>query len=309
MSKIELVNELHQSARKNFIRRSTVMTGIHDTLQADLVEMQPYKSKNKNMRYILTVINIFSKKAYAKPLKNKTANEVTQAMKSILDSLNHPIRHLHVDEGKEFYNSSMKKMLKDRNINLYSTYSTKKAAIVERFQRTLKSKMWKIFSYRGSYKWIDILDKLISDYNCTKHKTIKMKPNDVNIQNQQKLLDTVYNRKHVVSANTKPKFKIGDFVRLSKYKHVFEKGYTANYTTEVFQINDVRNTNPITYKLIDLEGDEILGSVYSEEMKKTNCPDIYLVERIIERKNNKVFVKWLGFDSNHNSWIDKDSIL
>lgn len=307
MSKLELVNELHRQARRNFVRRKTQMMGIEDTLQADLVEMIPYASKNKNMKYILTVINIFSKKAYARALKNKTALEVTRAMTSILNSMNHPIQKLHVDEGKEFYNTPMKKLLQQRNINIYSTFTTKKAAIVERFNRTLKNKMWKQFSLRGSYKWIDILQSLVSDYNQTKHRTIKMKPDDVTRNDENFLLNTVY--KPIETIPSKAKFKIGDFVRISKYKHVFSKGYTPNWTTEIFKIRKVQKTSPITYLLIDLLGNFINGSFYTEELQLTKCPDLYLVEKILRRKGDKLYVKWLGLDNKNNSWIDKSKIL
>lgn len=107
MSKWALVNELHRQARQNFARRETTMRGIDDTLQADLVEMIPYAPQNNNMKYILTVINIFSKKAYARAVKNKSAPEVTKAMISVLDSLGHSIKYLHVENGKEFYNKLM----------------------------------------------------------------------------------------------------------------------------------------------------------------------------------------------------------
>lgn len=137
MSKLQLVNELHRGARKNFVRRQTEMRGIKDTLQADLVDMQPYASKNKKMKYI-TVINIFSKKAYARAIKSKKAQEVTDAMTSVLNSIKHPIKKLHVDFGKEFYNKQMAEMLKKRGVELYSTYSVKKGAIIERFNRTKK---------------------------------------------------------------------------------------------------------------------------------------------------------------------------
>lgn len=306
MSKIDLVNELHRDARRNFTRRHTTMVGIEDTLQVDLVEMIPYASKNKNMKYISTVINIFSKKAFARALKNKTGTEVTQAMKSILDSMNHPIRNIHADMGNEFYNTTMKKMLKEREINLYSTFTTKKAAIVERFNRTLKNKMWKQFSLRGSYKWIDILESLIDDYNNTKHRTIKMKPNEVNEGNERYLLHTVYNYS---TMKRRPKFKLGDMVRISKYKHIFEKGYTPNWTTEIFKINRIQNTDPITYLLVDLKGNEIKGTVYQEELQLVQHPNVYLVEKFIRTKGNKVYVKWLGFDNSHNSWVDKNDVL
>lgn len=308
MSKLELVNELHRQARKNFKRRSTQMRGIYDTIQADLVEMGPYATKNGGMKYILTVINIFSKKAYAHALKNKSAKEVTQAMKTVLNSMNHPITNLHVDMGTEFYNKLMKKMLQRRNINMYSTYSVQKAAIVERFNRTLKNKMWKQFSLRGSYKWIDILESLIADYNNTRHRTIKMKPNDVNEDNESELLDDIYNRS-VIEINRKSKFKVGDLVRLSKYKHVFEKGYTPNWTTEIFKIKVIQKTKPITYLLVDLNGQDIKGSVYAEELQLSKFPDLYLIEKIIRKKDDKLFVKWLGFDNTHNSWIDENNLL
>lgn len=282
------------------------MVGINDTLQADLVEMIPYASKNKKMKYILTVINIFSKKAYARALKTKSAEEVTKAMKSVLDSLNHPIKNLHVDMGKEFYNKKMKLLLNERKINLYSTFSTMKAAIVERFNRTLKNKMWKEFSFTGSYKWINMLQSLISDYNNTKHRTINMRPNEVNEKNEKRLLATVYRK---ITTKLKNKFKIGDMVRISKYKHVFEKGYTPNWTTEIFKIHRIQLTNPITYSLIDLNGHKINGSVYTQELQLVKHPSLYLVEKIIRKKGRKVFVKWLGFDNTYNSWVDEDDVL
>lgn len=223
--------------------------------------------------------------------------------------MRHPIHNLHVDNGKEFYNASMKSMLRERNINMYSTFTTKKAAIVERFNRTLKSKMWKQFSYRHSYKWIDILQELVDDYNNTKHRTIKIKPNEVNKENERYLLRTIYNSDTIWSQKKRTKFKLGDLVRMSKYKHVFSKGYTPNWTTEIFKINGIQYTKPITYLLIDLDGNEIQGTVYQQELQLAKNSKLYLVEKIIRKKGNKVYVKWLGFDNSHNSWIDKKDVL
>lgn len=305
--KRQIVDELHRTARRNYKQRKTNMRGIHDTLQADLIEMKPYAKVNRNKKYILTVINIFSKKAYARALKNKTGKEVTIAMESILNSLGYSIKKIHVDNGKEFYNNHMKNMLEEREIQLYSTYTTKKAAIVERFNRTLKNKIWKAFSYNKNRKWFDILEDLIISYNNTKHRTIKMKPNDVNIHNEQYLLNTVYNYKWIIKE--KPKFKIGDYVRMSKYKHLFEKGYTPNWTTEIFRIFKIMYTNPITYRLTDYYNDEIKGTYYTEELQLVKYPNLYLIEKIIRKKGNKVYIKWLGFNSTHNIWIDKNNII
>lgn len=289
MSKLELVNELHRQARRNFERRSTIMRGINVTLQADLVEMIPYAKQNNGSKYILTVINIFSKKGYARSLKNKTGKEVTKAMESILNYLGHPIKNLHVDNGKEFYNSTMKTMLKKRNINMYSTFSTKKAAIVERFNRTLKNKMWKKFSFNGSHKWVNILQSLIDEYNQSVHRTIKMKPNDVTHDDEEHLLNTVYRLNARVPSHTKikAKFKIGDHVRISKYKHIFSKGFTPNWTTEIFKIRRVQHTFPITYLLVDSRENDIQGSFYNEELLLVKNPNLFLVERIIKKKATK----------------------
>lgn len=169
MSKQQLVREIHHDARKNFERRKYSMRGIADTLQADLIEMQQFKRENRGYRYILIVIDVFSKRAYAEPLKDKTANEVTKAMGSIFDKVGQPIQNLHTDDGKEFFNSTMKQLLaRYDDINHYSTYSVKKASIVERLIRTIKRKLYMQFNLRGSYKWYDILQKVIQTYNNTR---------------------------------------------------------------------------------------------------------------------------------------------
>lgn len=138
-----------------------------------------------------------------------------------------------------------------------------------------------------------------------------MKPNDVNIHNEQDLLNTVYNHKYdniISQKNKKIKFKNGDLVRLSKYKNVFEKGYTPNWTTEIFKIKKIQYTQPITYRLIDLNETEIYGTVYAEELQLAKQSDFYLVEKIIKKRADKLYVKWLGFDDSHNSWIDKNNV-
>lgn len=164
-----------------------------------------------------------------------------------------------------------------------------------------------------------------------RHRTIRMKPNEVNYENEQHLRDTVYNYQRLVPSLSTPvstitldngshrqqklqrrraKFKNGDYVRLSKYRTVFEKGYTPNWTTEVFRIRKVQyNTDPITYLLDDYQNCEIKGSVYAEELQLAKQPDVYLVEKIIRRRNGRAYVKWLGFGPEHNSWTREENII
>lgn len=172
MSKLQVVREIHRPARINFQRRKYAMYGIGDSLQADLIEMQPYKQENRRHRYILIVIDIFSKMAYAEPLLNKTAIETTKAMERIIRKVisqhHHRINHLQTDDGKEFYNSSMKAMLEKYGINHYSTFSRMKASIVERLIRTIKHHLYMQFSLQGNYKWLKILPEIIANYNNTR---------------------------------------------------------------------------------------------------------------------------------------------
>ena len=305
MSKLQVVKELHRDARKNFRRRHVVMRGIAETIQADLIDMPT----DRNMKYCLTVIDIFSKMAYVRPLKTKTGEEVTKAMKSVLHSVGRPVKNLCVDMGKEFYNTHMTKLLDQYKVNRYSTFSTMKASIVERFNRTIKRKIYEQFSLRGSYKWVDIIQQLVDEYNDGRHRTIKMAPEDVNSDNEQQLLDTVYNYKEEIPYIHKNKFKVGDHVRISKYKNVFEKGYLPNWTTEIFTVSKIQNTDPTTYLLVDCGGDEIKGGFYAEEMQLVKYPDIYLVDKILRRKKDQVYVKWLGFGNQYNSWINANAVL
>lgn len=167
MSKLQVVNEIHRYARKNFQRRKFTMYGIGDTLQADLIEMQPYKRENRGHRYILIAIDVFSKMAYAEPLMDKTGTETTKAMDRIIRKVDRRIGNLQTDDGKEFYNSTMKRLLEKYNINHYSTFSYMKASIVERLIRTIKHRLYMEFSLHGSYKWLEILPQVIDSYNDT----------------------------------------------------------------------------------------------------------------------------------------------
>lgn len=296
-----VVKELHKPARRNYLRRHVDVRGLDETWQADLVDMQNYT--DKGYHYILTIIDNFSKYAWAVPVKKKDAHDVTAAMKSVLEQGRVP-KHLHVDRGTEFYNKNFKNLMKRYGIKMYSTYSNMKASICERFNRTLKEKMWMRFSLQGNYKWFDILNDLVATYNDTKHRTIRMKPKDVSSLNEKALLRRIYTNFRIKTH--KQKFKIGEKVRISKFKHVFEKGYTPNWTTEIFTINKIRNTVPVTtYELKDYQNQPIAGTFYEQELQKVAYPDVYLVEKVIKKRGNKLLVKWLGFDDSHNSWIDE----
>jgi len=304
--KRQLVDELHAPARRNFPRRRVIVCGYDDLWQADMVEMRPYSRFNGGYHYILTVIDVLSKHAWAVPLKTKSGDETAKAIAKIIRDDERCPKNLQTDKGKEFYNANVQKLLKKHNINHYSTYSIMKASVVERFNRTLKNDMWKQFTHNGNYRWLDSLQRLVSEYNARKHRTIGMRPVDVTPAIADKLLTTVYSRVKIAAP---ARFKVGDSVRVSKFKTIFEKGYTPNWSTEVFRIVKVQQTNPMTYLLEDSRGKPVAGGFYEYELHRVANPDVYLVEKVLRKRGNEVYVKWLGFDNSHNSWIHKDNVL
>jgi len=304
-TKRQLVNEIHKPARINFKRRKVIIKSLKDLFQADLVEMIPYSKINNGYKYILIVINCFSKFVWAFPLKTKTGKEVSENMEKVFKQ--QTPHNLQTDMGGEFFNQNFEKLTKKYKVNHYSVFSEKKASIVERVNRTLKNWMWKEFNIQGNYKWLTLLPQIVYSYNNTKHRTIKMKPVDVNNKNENLLLQTIYNNIKISDLDTK--YKIGDYVRISKVRGVFDKKYNPNWSPEVFMIRKVQLTNPTTFLLKDMQNENIEGAFYKEQLQKTHHHDIYLVEKVLKRRKNKVFVKWLGFSDKHNSWINKSNIV
>ena len=207
------------------------------------------------------------------------------------------------EEGKEFYNVGVKNLLKDHDVNYFSTKSEKKAAIVERFNRTLKTMMWKYFYSKGTCAWIDVLDDFVGNYNNAKHGTILIVPKDVNKTNENAVWITLYGSDF--GELPLPKFRVGDTVRVSQCKSVFGKGYEANFTEEIFKVSKVFRDRPTVYELEDHEGEPIIGKFYEEELSPVDRAqrggDVYRIEKILRKKNGMALVKWLGYDS--RSWV------
>ena len=183
---------------------------------------------------------------------------------------------------------------------MYSTNNEGKSVAAERFIRTLKSKIYKHLTSISKNVYIDKLNYIVDKYNSTYYNTIKMKPTDVK--------DNTYINTDTEINNKDPKFKVGDHVRISKYKNIFAKGYTPNWSKEVYVIKKVENTVPWTYVINDLNCEEFIGTFYEKELQKTN-QDEFRIEKVIKRKGDKISVKWKGYDNSFNSWIDKASLV
>ena len=216
----QLAEELHKPIIKKFEKRK-VYAGFKDNIWGvDLADMQLLSRYNKGIRFLLCVIDIFSKYACVAPLKDKKGISIVTAFQSILKQSNRKPNKIWVDKGSEFYNASFKKWLQDNDIVMYSTNNEGKSVIAERFIRTLKSKIYKHMTSISKNVYIDKLNDIVDKYNNTYHITIKMKPIDVK--------DNTYINTDKEINNKDPKFRVGDRVRVSKYKETFAKGYTPN---------------------------------------------------------------------------------
>uniref|UniRef100_A0A1I7XN16 Integrase catalytic domain-containing protein n=1 Tax=Heterorhabditis bacteriophora TaxID=37862 RepID=A0A1I7XN16_HETBA len=307
------VYTLHKPARKNYPSQRVYFNRIDEQWQADLVEMQMYADENDGFRYLLTIIDCFSKYAWVVPIKKKTSSLTQDAFKSIFSQGRKPTK-IQTDNGKEFYNKEMQVFFKSLDIHHFSTYSDKKASIVERFNRTLKEKMWKIFTHNGNHKWIDILDDLLQGYNNRYHTSIKMTPEEANVvyQNLFPSKDLEDHREDQQRSTTK--FKVGDTVRITKYKSIFAKGYLPNWSTEQFKISDVHHGKVVMYSLKDLADEEIKGKFYEQELTLfNNISEEYKVEEVLKHRTRngkkEMFVKWYGYPDKFNSWIAASDII
>lgn len=259
---------LHKPIRRSFKRNATVVSGIDAQWQADLVDMQPWRTENRGYAYLLTCIDIFSKFAWVRPLKTKMGDEVAEALMSIIEDGKRSPHALQTDKGKEFFNSSVKRVLKHYRIVHFATENETKAAVVERFNRTLKSRMWRYFTEQDNNKYINVLQELVRGYNASQHRTIGMAPCDVKPEHEKALWQRMYGGDKASTSAEAFKFKEGDHVRLSKFKWHFDKGYLPNWTDEIFIVCKRIMSKPRRlYKLKDVEGEVINGNFYEDELQ------------------------------------------
>ena len=307
--KDQLAVELHRPVKRKFKRRRVIANGVDDIWSADLVDMQWNSRENKGYKYLLNVIDVFSKYAWSLPIKDKTGKTITDTFQKLSKTSGRKPKMLWVDQGTEFYNRVFRSWLKDRDIEMYSVHNEGKAVVVERFNRTLKEWMWKYFSANNTHKYIDIIDTLVSLYNAKYHSSVKMKPKEASLKkNEARVYKNLYGDV-IEPPETTSNFEVGDSVRISKKKAMFEKGYTPRWTEEIFKVYEVQMTNPVTYKLEDLNGEKIDGSFYEAELQKTT-QDVFRIEKILrkDKKNGMALVKWRGYSSKFNSWVPLDSL-
>lgn len=305
---------LHKPLRKTFPRNKTISWGIDYLWQADLVDLESLAKYNQKFTYLLTVIDVLSKYAWVVPLKNKKSATVLQAFQTIFKEGRKPSK-LNTDMGGEFESRVLTDFFKKNNIIFYTAKGEKKAAVVERFNKTLKSRMWRYFTHKNTLCYTKVLKNLVHSYNRSHHKSIGMRPIDVNEDNEAEVRERLYGDDLKKRPTPDYKYEVGDTVRISKLKQVFEKGYLPNWTEEVFTISSRIPRRPPVYRVKDSNGEVILGTFYEQELQKVRVDkdQLYIIEKVLERKKrdgiNQVLVKWKGYPKSMNSWIPASSLV
>lgn len=301
---------LHKPIRKKFLTNRVIVHSIDQQWQADLVDLTTLREHNDGFRYVLTCIDILSKYAWAIPLTAKRGEDIVKAFQTIF--MSRKPKSLQTDQGREFKNTKFQELLKKEGVRFFTTYNSTKASVVERFNRTLKSKMWKYFTNNHTYRYLNVLNKLVQSYNHTYHSSIKRAPVEVNSGNEKDVWITLYG--DLKNAKKKPcVFKVGDTVRVSKHKLTFEKGYEANWSEELFVITECVRRNPPVYRIKDLMDEPIQGTFYAQELQKVSPRETFTIEKIFKKRMRRgrleYFVKYKGYPEKFNQWISTTDLF
>lgn len=264
---------LHRHFNTRFRRRKVLARGIGYQFQADLIDYAPLKRDNGGTTFLLSVIDVFSRYAMLVPLKNKRGETVRDGLGRIFDHMGAPIK-LQTDKGKEFYNTHVRDLLREKKVHHFSTEQDVKAQIVERFNRTVREIIKRYMTHVRSLRYIDVIPDFLTRYNNRPHSAIyPYSPASVTKRNEKTVHELQYGE-YLRERKKHHKYSIGDHVRISQYRGTFRKSYRdKNFTEEIFIVADKLFTNPPMYRVKDLEGELIEGSFYESELQRVVPPD------------------------------------
>lgn len=305
---------LHKPTVHKIRTRKTYVARIDQQWQIDLADMQKLAKHNDGYKYIMTCIDVLSKYAWAVPVKSKSSRDMLDAMQRLFkEAAPRVCERLQSDKGNEFMNREVQRLLNTSNIAHFITQSTKKASIVERFNRTLKSRLWTYFTAHRTQRYVDVLPKFMQGYNQSYHRSIKMCPADVTHANELQVWQNLFgNGDTLPTRGVQP----GEMVRITKWKDTFDKGYQQNWTDEHFLVDTQvpGSNNEFVYKLHDYAGEPIEGTFYAKEIQPIKYNGYYVESVLKERKNKytgekEFFVKWKGWGPEFNCWLSQEQVL
>lgn len=311
----------HKPLKRKFTRARVVVPRKFYQFDADTISMTRYDKNNMGFKYILIIVDILSRFAWTHPLKSLTGKEMVVALKTVLSK--NP-ENMRTDGGSEFINVQVSRYLRSQNIDNFQTLNEAKANYVERIIKTIKTKLVKYMHHNETFEWVDVLPKIIHNYNNTYHRSIKMTPSQALTIDNPTLWQMQYGPKpkpltKITSKPPKDKspytFKMGDKVKLSFIRSKFDRAYDQKWTDEVFSITERTNKQNIPqYSVKDWSNDPVRGTFYEAELQNVTVnEDVeYKIEKVLKyrmhRGQRQAFIKWSGWHRKFNSWIDANTI-
>lgn len=294
---------LHRQIRHRFSRRKTTSAGPKFSVQADLCDYSAYAKDNDGVKFLLTMVDVYTRMLYVEPLKNKSGLEVAKAMGKIFSENKLEPVYLHTDMGKEFYNNHVKELLSRIGCRHYSP-SQLKCAMVERMNRTLKTRLEKYMYHNSTRRYVAVLQDFANGINHSINRSIKMRPVEVKSGDLRR---------------SKPEVRLcdlseGDMVRISIERATFQKGYEKSWSEEEFYISECIPGDPPVYRIKDERGETIEGIFYREELVPCANPQkVYKIEQILKKRIRKgeeeFLVRWLGYNPSFDSWIPANEVM
>jgi hypothetical protein len=308
------VYTMHRQRRRHFDRLRTRPSGLHTDWQADLAIFDQLTAKNDGYKYLLVCIDVLSRKLFVSPVRSKASNDMIDAFEKVW-AANDGIRphKLYTDRGLEFEAKKMREYFEKKQVDKRVVYSPDvHASMAERANRTIKERLYRFFSEQNTTRWVDAIQQIVDGINASVNRITGVAPNSVTFENAQSLFEKLYKDE---AKDTRKPLSVGQIVRISKERGVFDKAYLPTFTDELFRIRSVGGGKPVTaYKLEDLSGEEILGTFYREELVPTSLEETsHRIAEVLKTRTRKGvrehFVSWLGYSPEYNSWIRDEDIV
>ena len=302
--------------KRKFKRPRTISPRVNSIWGSDVAYMLPFAEHNDGYSYFVVFIDIFSRYAYAEPMKTLRGREMVDVMKTVFEK-DRP-RSLYTDSGSEYTNKLVQNYLQQQNIKHYTSKNETKVAMSERLIKQLKRKLLQYMNEKNTYKWTNILADMVQAYNNSYHRIIKMTPAQAQTADQYTVwANQFYSKPKPTREPTRPKqkkdahkFSVGDRVKLSVLKKPFDREYDEKYTTETFTITNRRQQGDIdTYSVKDEQNEAITGWFYPQELLKVFVPNdkAYKIEKVLKRRKRngkeEMLVRWRGYSKKFDSWI------
>ncbi len=314
---------LNRAVRRVSYRNAVLVSGLDDQFEADLADLSnaSYVEANNGVKYLLVVIDVFSRYLWVEALTNKHAKTIIAAFEKIFKTSKRKPKRLRTDRGSEFTAKSVQKFMKGQNIHQIFTSNEVQANYAERVIKTLKSKIYRYVVHENTFEYTKVLQNMVDSYNNTWHHGIRERPKNVNKSNEGRLWwqmywpDTAFLKE--LKRNRKYKFEVGDKVRMTLRRQAFQKEYDVRWTGEIFIIvkRFKRDGTTPLYKLNDYENDPVLGTFYENELQKVNVTNdsLFVVEKILERKTVKkvpyIKVKYRYWPNKFNRWMKQSELI